>query len=580
MEGNIQLTAIQEYRLKKQLVEFILEEEFETLQNKNIKLSACMQELPLTGFCFTKFVKGIPLIKKDQSLWIKVDELISSIKALRLSSAAERGKKDTKTMKTVERFKIMCTLFFTRTLQTPVSRQHRTEEELWLRQETAELEAELAGIEEIKKETVEYKEIQEENRILNEWTRRINGEPDGRTVKELFHWTKQNGKIAEMPQLYRPLFASLSSIWAFRMYVAFHIAPDREEHLSSLKLMYNLTPFNILRGIIKLTNPSKIIKHVISFFLSKPFGAKSILQRVIEKAAADEEDEEEDIAHMDESILTKKDLHKLIGNKHFVEKINNFVHQKELPPPLGIAPVDRVLQVLSDKSVEPQLSPSEVQHLSDAQINAMYQLLIREIRARDLIQISAFLGQDNIIQTIEVVLEAIYSPLFNVCQQANLEDFLKYFSSFLHDIKKIAQSKKQPKEQLISAYKRATDEFISQMFLSLHALLTVDDGTVESLFYWFMDNYYPVQTFDIDLDRLASLCLTPHQRASLMFEITELIKYKNWKREEKAVLLPGMAAMLAPQKGTQMAPELKTMRMLAKPFLAHTVAVMGESLPY
>lgn len=79
MERKIKLTAVQEYRLKKQLIEFILEEELERLEHKNATFTTCLEEVPFAGFCFEKFVKGIPLIK-DQSLWIKVDELITSIK--------------------------------------------------------------------------------------------------------------------------------------------------------------------------------------------------------------------------------------------------------------------------------------------------------------------------------------------------------------------------------------------------------------------------------------------------------------------------------------------------------------------
>lgn len=90
----------------------------------------------------------------------------------------------------------------------------------------------------------------------------------------------------------------------------------------------------------------------------------------------------------------------------------------------------------------------------------MYQLLIREIRVRDLVQISTFLGEDESIKTIEIVLEAFYAPLLAVCQVFSNSDHVtctegKYRRFFETSIdffvwcEENSRIKKSPKRQAI-----------------------------------------------------------------------------------------------------------------------------------
>jgi hypothetical protein len=83
---------------------------------------------------------------------------------------------------------------------------------------------------------------------------------------------------------------------------------------------------------------------------------------------------------------------------------------------VGMVPQERVEQILSNETVEPHIDQRDIKQISSKRMNAIYQLIIKEIRNRDLRQISDLLGEDKTIESVESILEAFYGPLLAVCQ--------------------------------------------------------------------------------------------------------------------------------------------------------------------
>lgn len=241
-----------------------------------------------------------------------------------------------------------------------------------------------------------------------------------------------------------------------------------------------------------------------------------------------------------------------------------------------MAPEQRVAEVLTDESIQPHLSQSDLGSMSGTKKNAVYQLLVKEIRKRDMELISDFLGEDKAIDTIEAILEAFYEPLLTICQKANVADFLKDISVFMHNVKEIASDKKQSKEHLLENYKQASLMLFTRVFEMLHNLIAVDnEKVVESLFDWFMDNYYPTKTHNIDLEGLVTKCVPQQLHPELLHELNELIKYKKLKREEKVLVLPGLLLVEEYHNQREVAmPPLRVMPSLTKPFLVHVKTVL------
>src|SRR5690242_11465418 len=79
-------------------------------------------------------------------------------------------------------------------------------------------------------------------------------------------------------------------------------------------------------GILKITNPVAIVNNMISLFLAKPLGAKSILQRIFVVMS--------DINKTEREI---QDIKKFLNSKSISTKVDNWVKSNYKPTPFANA---------------------------------------------------------------------------------------------------------------------------------------------------------------------------------------------------------------------------------------------------
>lgn len=53
------------------------------------------------------------------------------------------------------------------------------------------------------------------------------------------------------------------------------------------KRIHSLIPYGALKNVIRIANPAAVMKGVLDLFLAQPFGARSLMQRILGMALSD-----------------------------------------------------------------------------------------------------------------------------------------------------------------------------------------------------------------------------------------------------------------------------------------------------
>jgi len=183
----------------------------------------------------------------------------------------------------------------------------------------------------------------------------------------------------DIPPIYRRLFGVV------------YIGPMVQERLSQplklkkMKSNYDMTPRRSLKALFTVTSPVTILSNLFTLFLSKPLGAKSLMQRFIEEGI-----------EMDKALEDLEERRKVLNsNKNVIDKVQNWVTKNYDPiPNVNIHLKEKkeedekdakglVLQVLSDSGTNPIFEPSWTSQLQKEAISAIHKLIKAEMALKE-----------------------------------------------------------------------------------------------------------------------------------------------------------------------------------------------------
>ncbi|KAK9718586.1 hypothetical protein K7432_005410 [Basidiobolus ranarum] len=420
---------------------------------------------------------------------------------------------------------------------------------------------------------------------IEQFTREIL-EPGGFSkVSQILHDVPE---ISQLPVNYRKMIELARVNLAATLYRVFCADENASINFHQLQQTHGLIPYRTLKGILKISNPTAMMKGILDLFLAQPFGHASIVQRVAS-------------ANLSDSVKQKKEdievLRAAINNDSLCDKLSNYVNSSEDRPydnDNNASDLDRLVNVIKDGTIEPRIdhetialldsakenlemtgtaqelldtdwniesltSSEGVEHetiqsnfnSSDLQLRRLYRLLIlyTQVRNTELTIELVFEGVTGDI--LKEILTMFYQPLAQVYKDANISDFVMEISGFVDQLIKVVEGNDQkqnttPMEtlrqftELVQAYEGTFYRFVHSLYRQR------TDGLFQQLISWFERLFTALRVGlnpqPVDLSQVIAECVSSSQQAQFKDDLQALkiytfeTKLRRYKRLRKRMM--------------------------------------------
>jgi uncharacterized UPF0146 family protein len=289
---------------------------------------------------------------------------------------------------------------------------------------------------------------------------------------------KNAKNVKELPNEYKSLIKLTVIQFAFYLYQTLNRGKDAHQNLTRLKRLYHLTPFTPLSLLLKISNPLRVLKGIFELFLARPFGSKSLLQRMLTLSFSDE---------LKEIQKKCEELEKQINNTMLTKKIENFVTSSTSPEiDSNDTPRAALTKILALPHIEPKLDVATLHLLRESQIRQLMLLLNLYFQRRNKELLSTFLGSEQFATTLKDIVGILYNPLLEIYQKVDLSNLVRTFSSLMKNIIKVAEDNRHniKPRTVVHKYAEVVKEHQEPLYSFLRNLLTQENSVVREMIEW------------------------------------------------------------------------------------------------
>lgn len=358
------------------------------------------------------------------------------------------------------------------------------------------------------------------------------------TLMEIFDELSHAETISELSPLLRSFVEWSKLEIAATLYQVFLGQDNSSQWLLKCQRFHRLFPYNIIYGILKFTNPVKVVSRVIDLLLvnipsisltswipkghseaneqlkreSKKSGAKNLLSMIfVMLLDEDLNDFEKELKKLKESPTFKDGSY-----REFIQKIENYVHATNgdtvdnIKYTAVVNDEDLLLTILQSDELEPAKfsQPSKLEEivesyrlykslgehkeLDDAELyltlKQYWQILIRK-KDKDIMK--QLWKEPELTQLIKKFLTIFYQPLMRIFKKCDIHLVFKDFEKFMDDL--IAELNKlnggevffMSSIEIFNKFKRILDRHENVFWRFLHDMYVNDDTQIFfTLFEW------------------------------------------------------------------------------------------------
>lgn len=326
---------------------------------------------------------------------------------------------------------------------------------------------------------------------------------DGLT--KLFAEIRVKDKLSDLSVQYIKFAEWLRIEVAATIYHLFLAEDNSAELFSQGKRIHSLIPYSILKNVIRLANPATVMNGVLDLFLATPFGAKSLLQRILAAAIRD------GIRHLQKSIDS---LVAKVDDEVLCAKLKGFVNADEDIKDLArsdaaVESLDLIVVILRSDVFGPDLTPKQIEKVFNGYVayssavdnehediakSAQYFAYLKQTlklytRQRDKAMMLAMIEEPVTLQLFRDLFSIFYEPLIRVYKSANVYNSVTDFAVFVDDLIRVVEK--------AYSHEMATDPNVTvQSFIDLcarhednfykfvHEVHIHDDGLFQNLMAW------------------------------------------------------------------------------------------------
>jgi hypothetical protein len=324
-------------------------------------------------------------------------------------------------------------------------------------------------------------------------------------LTKLFAEVRAKDKLSDLSVQYLKFAEWLRIEVAATIYHLFLAEDNSSELFAQGKRIHSLVPYSILKNVIRLANPATVISGVLDLFLATPFGAKSLMQRILAAAIRD------GIRHLQKSIDT---LVLKVDDPALCEKLQAFVNADEEIKDLARADAaaeqtDLIVIILRSDVFGPELKPKQIEKVFNGYVaynmaveneheeilkSAQYFAYLKQTlklytRQRDKAMMLAMIEEPVTLQLFRDLFSIFYEPLIRVYKSANVYNSVTDFAVFIDDLIRVVEK--------AHSHEMATDPNLTvQSFIDLcarhednfykfvHEVHIHDNGLFQNLMAW------------------------------------------------------------------------------------------------
>lgn len=324
-------------------------------------------------------------------------------------------------------------------------------------------------------------------------------------LSKLLQEVKEKPSIQDLSFRYRKFAEWLRIEVAATIYHLFLAEDNSPELFAQAKKIHSMIPYTIVKNAIRFANPAAVMSSILDIFLAKPFGTRSLMQRIFALTLND------GIQSLQRNIST---INQEIGESVFSEKIKKFCDADEsiktvIRRDSKDDSVDLIIAILRSELIPPRLNPSQIGKIFNAYLawnsavnnvdeeiktgalhySYLKQLLKLYTRQRDKQMMLSMIEEPVTLQLFRDLFTIFYEPLVRVYKTANVYSRVTDLSDFLDDMIAVVD---RAREQDFSADPNKTvQEFIdlcarheNNLYGFIHEIHTHDDGLFTQLIDW------------------------------------------------------------------------------------------------
>ncbi|KAI9694593.1 MAG: hypothetical protein M1822_000209 [Bathelium mastoideum] len=324
-------------------------------------------------------------------------------------------------------------------------------------------------------------------------------------LSKLFKEIRTKNTIQELSPEYQKFAEWLRIEVAATLYHLFLAEDNSPELFAQAKRIHSLIPYGMLKNVIRIANPAAVMSGVLDLFLAQPFGARSLMQRVLAMAIGD------GIRSLQKSIDS---LHPKIDDPRFCEKIQAYTNAEEsikiaIREEAMADGVDLVVAIMRSEELGAELAPKETETIVNAFVawnNAvenvddqmkqgaelyayLKQLLKLYTRQRDKIMMQKMIEEPTTLQLFRDLFTIFYEPLVRVYKSANVYSSVTDFADFADDAVRVIEAAQRQDvaadpNQTVQAFIDLCARHEHNFYKFVHEVHCHDNGLFDQLMGW------------------------------------------------------------------------------------------------
>lgn len=245
---------------------------------------------------------------------------------------------------------------------------------------------------------------------------------------------KANKTYNTLPEEYRVVFDKTQEFMCY--YLEGALANDAR--YARLKKMYDTIPFTALPAILAIANPMKLLSGLLGLALAKPLGARNLLQRIVKIMVLNPLEAEIDRLRKD-----IRDANIFLKVKNFVSAMFSDANLLSQVAMDSADPRTNVERVLTTPLVQPVINKATVDGFQDGDVGAVFQLIQILVKEHDSRIVIDALGDDNLIGLVRELFPVLQAPLMELFAQGNISQLISKSLKFFQKLMRIAEAKRK-----------------------------------------------------------------------------------------------------------------------------------------
>ncbi|GAA98829.1 uncharacterized protein L969DRAFT_51051 [Mixia osmundae IAM 14324] len=390
-------------------------------------------------------------------------------------------------------------------------------------------------------------------------------------LQRSFDLLYKHSKITQLPPVYRET-EEFVRIWAaYLLHYLFVSSPNAAELCHLLKSFHDLIPYALIKGFLRIANPTLMIKALVNFILGQPFGQTSLFQRIFSI-----------VCNSDIKTRTKdiEQLRRRIGQDQISNILRDYVNQtdelreesRKISQETGQDIVYIILKnnnlddaklhqvkawrdafaymrwTSADVSTELRASRTDEEALAN-KYKELKKLLRAYSTRRDRQKVVDIVMESNTATMLKSSISVFYGAIYKIAQAANLADRLGDLQAFITDLLATAMQSKKPS---IAAFIKLAQRHEQSLYFFLHELHHNGGDLTKPIIAWsrgglnFIKNGIPEspggsggkgqRRYGVDVDGLLE-GVSSRGQAKILAEVQSVALYTKQKKCEADIML-------------------------------------------